>query len=179
MPYIPETPVQTPSSHSPESNPELRDATRRFWAAFALSLPMFALELATHLMDMHLPLAQQTSNWLELVLGTPVVFWAGWPFFVKALEAVRARSLSTFQLTAVRTGAAWVYSVLGTAFPSLFPVSMQSADGSVIVYFQAAAAVTLVVLLGQLLDQRAKTTTAAIRQRCTGTSESNPALCCC
>lgn len=179
MPYISETPVQTPSSHSPESNPELRDATRRFWAAFALSFPMFALELATHLMDMHLPLAQQTSNWLELVLGTPVVFWAGWPFFVKALEAVRARSLSTFQLTAVRTSAAWVYSVLGTTFPSLFPVSMQSADGSVIVYFQAAAAITLVVLLGQLLDQRAKTKTPATRQCCTGTGESNPTVCGC
>lgn len=179
MTYIPETPVQIPSSHSPESNPELHDVKRRFWAAFALSLPMFALELATHLMDMHLPFAQQTSNWLELMLGTPVVFWAGWPFFVKALEAVKARSVSMFQLTAARTGAAWVYSVLGTAFPSLFPVSLQSADGSVIVYFQAAAAVTLLVLLGQLLDQRAKTKTAATRQCCTGTGESNLALCCC
>jgi Cu+-exporting ATPase len=171
--------VQTPSSPSPESNPELRDVTRRFWAALALSFPMFAIEFATHLMDMHLPLAQQTSNWLELTLGTPVVFWAGWPFFVKAIEAVKARSVSMFQLTAVRTGAAWIYSVLGTAFPSLFPASLRAADGSVIVCFHAAAVITLLVLLGQLLDQRAKAKKAATGQSCARTGDSNRAVCCC
>jgi Cu+-exporting ATPase len=170
--------VQTPSFPSPESNPELRDVTRRFWAAFALSIPMFAIELATHLMDMHLPLAAQTSNWLELMLGTPVVFWAGWPFFVKAIEAVKARSVSTFQLTAARTGAAWIYSVVGTAFPSLFPASLRAADGSAIVCFQAAAAITLVVLLGQMLDQRAKAKAPSSGSCCTRPSASNRALCC-
>lgn len=141
--------------------------TRRFWAAFVLSVPLFAIELAPHFMDIHLPLAAQMSNWLELMLGTPVVFWAGWPFFVKAIDAVKAKSVSTFQLTAARTGAAWLYSVVGTAFPSLVPASLRAADGSAIVCFEAAAAITVLVLLGQMLDQRAKAKKRADGECCT------------
>ena len=112
-------------------SPELRDMTRRFWIGTALTVPVFALEMGGHLTNLNHLLGQQLSNWIQLVLGTPVVLWAGWPFFVRALASVKNRSLNMFTLIALGTGAAWLYSVVGTVAPQLFPAELRMADGAV------------------------------------------------
>ncbi|VVE02997.1 copper-translocating P-type ATPase [Pandoraea horticolens] len=145
-------------------SPELRDMTRRFWIGTALTLPVFALEMGGHLFNIHHFIAQQTSNWVQLLLGTPVVLWAGWPFFTRAVASVRNRSLNMFTLIALGTGAAWLYSIVGTLAPGLFPAALRSEDGAVAVYFEAAAVITALVLLGQVLELRAREKTSdAIR----------------
>jgi Cu+-exporting ATPase len=141
-------------------SPELRDMTRRFWIGAALTVPVFALEMGGHLFDLHHFIAQQTSNWVQLLLGTPVVLWAGWPFFVRALASVRNRSLNMFSLIALGTGAAWLYSIVGTVTPGLFPADLRLADGAVPIYFEAAAVITVLVLLGQVLELRAREKTS-------------------
>jgi len=141
-------------------SPELRDMTRRFWIGAALTVPVFALEMGGHLFDLHHFIAQQTSNWIQLLLGTPVVLWAGWPFFVRALASVRNRSLNMFSLIALGTGAAWLYSIVGTVAPWLFPADLRLADGAVPIYFEAAAVITVLVLLGQVLELRAREKTS-------------------
>src|SRR5206468_10840554 len=105
-------------------SPELRDMTRRFWIGLALTVPVFGLEMGGHLFDIHHLIGQQTSNWIQFLLGTPVVLWAGWPFFVRAAASVRTRSPNMFSLIALGTGAAWLYSVAGTVAPNLFPVPL-------------------------------------------------------
>jgi P-type Cu+ transporter len=145
-------------------SPELADMTRRFWIGLALALPVFALEMGGHLGNLQAWLAQQVSNWIQLVLATPVVLWAGWPFFERAWTSLKTRNLNMFTLIAMGTGVAWLFSVVGTVWPSLFPASMRGHDGSVAVYFEAAAVITVLVLLGQVLELRAREqTSGAIR----------------
>jgi Cu+-exporting ATPase len=145
-------------------NPELADMTRRFWIGLALALPVFALEMGGHLTGLHQSLGQQTSNWIQLLLATPVVLWAGWPFFERGWASLQTRNLNMFTLIAMGTGIAWIYSVVGTLSPSLFPASMRGADGAVAIYFEAAAVITVLVLLGQVLELRAREqTSGAIR----------------
>lgn len=141
-------------------SPELRDMTRRFWIGTALSVPVFALEMGGHLANLNHLLGQQLSNWIQLLLGTPVVLWAGWPFFVRAVASVKNRSLNMFSLIALGTGAAWLYSIVGTVAPQLFPAELRLADGAVQIYFEAAAVITVLVLLGQVLELRAREKTS-------------------
>ncbi len=145
-------------------SPELRDMTRRFWIGLALALPVVVLEMGGHLVGLSHRVGQQTSNWLQLLLATPVVLWAGWPFFVRGWASVVNRSLNMFSLIALGTGVAWVYSVLGTVAPRLFPQEFRIADGAVAIYFEAAAVIVVLVLLGQVLELRAREkTSGAIR----------------
>jgi Cu+-exporting ATPase len=145
-------------------SPELRDMTRRFWVGLALTVPVFALEMGAHLMGIHHLIGQQTSNWIQLLFGTPVVLWAGWPFFVRAWASVKNRSLNMFSLIALGTGVAWVYSIAGTVVPQVSPAEFRGADGAVAIYFEAAAVITVLVLLGQVLELRAREkTSGAIR----------------
>ena len=147
-----------------QPNAELADMTRRFWIGLALTLPVFALEMGGHLTVLQRWLGQQTSNWLQLFLATPVVLWVGWPFFERAWASLKTRNLNMFTLIAMGTGLAWVYSVIGTLWPGLFPPSMRGHGGSVAIYFEAAAVITVLVLLGQVLELRAREqTSGAIR----------------
>jgi Cu+-exporting ATPase len=139
---------------------ELRDMTSRFWIGLALTLPVFVLEMGGHLTNLNHLLGQQLSNWIQLLLGTPVVLWAGWPFFVRAVASVKNRSLNMFSLIALGTGAAWLYSIVGTVAPQLFPANLRLADGAVAIYFEAAAVITVLVLLGQVLELRAREKTS-------------------
>ena len=145
-------------------NPELADMTRRFWIGLALTLPVFALEMGGHLTGLHQWLGQQKSNWIQLFLATPVVLWAGWPFFERGWASLKTRNLNMFTLIAMGTGVAWIYSIVGTLLPGAFPATMRGHDGSVAVYFEAAAVITVLVLLGQVLELRAREqTSGAIR----------------
>ena len=145
-------------------SPELRDMTRRFWIGLVLTLPVFILEMGGHLVDLGHLVAPQTSNWIQLVFATPVVLWAGWPFFVRAWASVRNRSLNMFSLVALGAGAAWLYSTAGTIAPGIFPDTARGPDGAVPIYFEAAAVITVLVLLGQVLELRAREkTSGAIR----------------
>lgn len=140
-------------------SPELRDMTRRFWIGLVLTAPVFVLEMGGHLLGWHL-LPGQASNWVQLLLATPVVLWAGGPFFVRAVASVKNRSLNMFTLIALGTGAAWLYSIVGTLAPALFPGDLRGHDGSIAVYFEAAAVITVLVLLGQVLELRAREKTS-------------------
>ncbi|MBU1316447.1 MAG: copper-translocating P-type ATPase [Alphaproteobacteria bacterium] len=145
-------------------SPELTDMSRRFWIGLVLSIPVLALEMGGHLTDLHMMLGPQTSNWLQMVLATPVVLWAGWPFFKRGWQSLVTRHLNMFTLIAMGTGAAWIYSVVATLAPGTFPDTFRSAEGSVAVYFEAAAVITVLVLLGQVLELRAREQTGgAIR----------------
>ncbi len=145
-------------------NPELADMTRRFWIGLALALPVFLLEMGGHLTGLHQWTGQKASNWVQLFLATPVVLWAGWPFFERGWASLKTRNLNMFTLIAMGTGVAWIYSIIGTVLPGSFPPSMRSHDGSVAVYFEAAAVITVLVLLGQVLELRAREkTSGAIR----------------
>ncbi len=145
-------------------NAELADMTRRFWLGTALTVPVVALEMGAHLTNLHLIIGGLLNNWLQLVLATPVVLWAGWPFFVRGWQSLINRSLNMFTLIAMGTGIAWAYSVIATLFPQIFPAAFRGMDGAVAVYFEAAAAITVLVLLGQVLELRAReTTSGAIR----------------
>ena len=141
-------------------SPELRDMTRRLWIGTVLTLPVFALEMGGHLFNLHHLIGQQASNWVQLLLGSPVVLWAGWPFFTRAVASVKNRSLNMFSLIALGTGAAWLYSIVGTLVPNAFPTALRGDDGAVAVYFEAAAVITVLVLLGQVLELRAREKTS-------------------
>jgi Cu+-exporting ATPase len=136
-------------------NPELVDMTRRFWIGLVLALPVAALEMGQHAFGLHV-LEQQTSNWVQFALATPVVLWAGWPFFVRGWHSVVSRNLNMFTLIAMGTGIAWVYSVIATLAPGIFPDAFRDHHGAVAVYFEAAAVITVLVLLGQMLELRAR-----------------------
>ncbi len=143
---------------------EYRDMQRRFWVGLVLSLPVLALEMGGHLTNLHMLLGPQTSNWLQMGLATPVVLWAGWPFFQRGWQSLVTRHLNMFTLIAMGTGVAWIYSVVATVFPDVFPGTFRSGEGSVAVYFEAAAVITVLVLLGQVLELRAREQTGgAIR----------------
>jgi Cu+-exporting ATPase len=141
-------------------NHELIDMTRRFWIGLALAIPVFVLEMGGHLTGLTMMLGRQNSNWLQLALATPVVLWAGWPFFVRGWQSLMTRNLNMFTLIAIGTGIAWLYSIIATVFPGIFPSTFRDADGSVAVYFEAAAVITVLVLLGQVLELRARDRTS-------------------
>lgn len=141
-------------------SPELRDMRRRLWIGAVLTAPVFALEMGGHVFNIHHLIAQQSSNWVQLLLATPVVLWAGWPFFARGAASIKHRSLNMFTLIALGTGAAWLYSIVATLMPQLFPPVLRSDDGAVAVYFEAAAVITVLVLLGQVLELRAREKTS-------------------
>jgi Cu+-exporting ATPase len=147
-------------------NHELTDMTRRFWVGFALALPVFILEMGSHVpaLDMQRFVSPQVSTWMQFALSTPVVLGAGWPFFQRAWESIVHRGLNMFSLIALGTGSAYVYSLFATFAPDLFPAGFRGAGGVVAVYFEAAAVITVLVLLGQVLELRAREQTGgAIR----------------
>ena len=145
-------------------NPELADFTRRFWVGLALTVPVFILEMGGHLFNIDHLVAPQISNWIQFLLATPVVLWAGWPFFDRGWRSIVNRSLNMFTLVAMGTGVAWTYSVIATVAPGLFPPAFRAMNGAVAVYFEAAAVIVVLVLLGQLLELRAREATGgAIR----------------
>jgi Cu+-exporting ATPase len=148
-----------------EDNSELRDMTRRFWVATVLTVPLLVLAMGP-MVGLSVPgwLAHGGKNWLELALATPVVLWAGWPFFVRAWQALLHRTANMFTLIALGTGAAWVFSVVATVAPDLFPAGFRDGHGAIPVYFEAAAVIVTLVLLGQVLELRARRQTgSAIR----------------
>ncbi len=147
-------------------NHELADMSRRFWIGLVLTLPVFILEMGGHIPALGLDnlVPPRSSNWIQFALSTPVVLWAGWPFFARAWASVVHRSLNMFSLIALGTGAAYVYSVFATFAPGMFPAGFREMGGTVAVYFEAAAVITVLVLLGQVLELRAREQTGgAIR----------------
>nr|WP_244431892.1 heavy metal translocating P-type ATPase [Rhodopseudomonas sp. B29] len=140
-------------------NPELVDMTRRFWIGLVLALPAVVLEMGGHLVGGHGLIDPVLSNWIQLATATPVVLWAGWPFFVRGWQSVVTRNLNMFTLVAMGTGVAYVYSLVATLAPQLFPPAFRS-HGTVPVYFEAAAVITVLVLLGQVLELRAREATS-------------------
>ena len=141
-------------------SPELRDMTRRFWFGVALSVPVVLLGMGRDLIQpLHDAVSASASAWLQLALATPVVWWAGWPFFVRGWASVRTMKLNMFTLIAMGTGVAWLFSVVATVAPGIFPDSFRE-DGAVDVYFEAAAVITTLVLLGQVLELRAREQTS-------------------
>ncbi|WP_407177723.1 heavy metal translocating P-type ATPase [Bradyrhizobium sp. STM 3562] len=141
-------------------NPELIDMTRRFWIGLALSAPVVVLEMGGHLVGGHSLIDQTLSNWIQFVLATPVVLWAGWPFFVRGWQSIVTRNLNMFTLIAMGTGVAYLYSLAGTLAPQIFPATFRGHDGAVAVYFEAASVITVLVLLGQVLELRAREATS-------------------
>ena len=141
-------------------NPELIDMTRRFWVSAAFSLPLVILALAMELFSVHV----NQSNWIGLGLATPVVLWGGWPFFERFWVSLKTRNLNMFTLIGLGVGVAYGYSLVATMIPTIFPRSLRTMDGLVPVYFEAAAVITTLVLLGQVLELRARYATGkAIR----------------
>jgi Cu+-exporting ATPase len=142
-------------------SPELADMTRRMWIGLVLTLPVFVLEMGGHLFPrLHDLVPMHLSIWVQLILATPVVLWAGWPFFERGWSSVRTGNLNMFTLIAMGTGVAWIYSMVAALMPSVFPAAFRAADGSVAVYFEAAAVITVLVLLGQVLELRARERTS-------------------
>jgi Cu+-exporting ATPase len=147
-----------------EPNLELIDMRRRLWVGVALGVPVVVLEMGEHFAGLGRIIPPGIANWLQFLIATPVVLWAGWPFFQRGWASVVSRNLNMFTLIALGTGVAWIYSVVATAVPSLFPQAYRMDDGSVAVYFEAAAVITVLVLLGQVLELRARERTGgAIR----------------
>jgi Cu+-exporting ATPase len=149
-----------------EDNSELKAMTWRFWIGAALALPVFVIAMLLDMAPALLPAAVSTQSWywLEFILATPVVLWGGWPFFVRAVQSVKTLNLNMFTLIGLGVSVAWLYSVIALLLPAIFPASMQHADGTVAVYFEAAAVITVLVLLGQVLELRARSqTNAAIK----------------
>ena len=153
--------IKQPHNQAEKENSELHDMTRRFWLGLLLAFPVLVLEMGSHLFpDLRNTVPPQYNTWLQLLLASPVVLWCGWPFFARAGMSLRNRSLNMFTLVAMGTGVAWVYSVIATVFPSWFPASFRNMDGLVAVYFEAAAVITVLVLLGQVLELRAREQTS-------------------
>jgi len=147
-------------------NSELKDMSRRFWIGAVLALPVFVIAMLLDMAPALLPKAVSTQSWywLEFALATPVVLWGGWPFFVRAVQSVKTMNLNMFTLIGLGVSVAWLYSVVALLLPAIFPTSMQHTDGTVAVYFEAAAVITVLVLLGQVLELKARSqTNAAIK----------------
>ncbi|HEU5482050.1 MAG TPA: copper-translocating P-type ATPase, partial [Sphingomicrobium sp.] len=144
-------------------NPELTDMSRRFWVSAALTLPLVVLAMGTELFGWNL-MPMRTSVWFQLALATPVVLWGGWPFFDRFWASLKTRNLNMFTLIGLGVGAAYGYSLVATLAPDIFPDSLRTMGGHVPVYFEAAAVITTLVLLGQVLELRARSETGkAIR----------------
>jgi Cu+-exporting ATPase len=150
-------------SASDEASPELTDMTRRFWISVALALPLILIEMSDMIPGQPAArlMSASTRTWLELVLATPVVMWAGAPLFARGWQSLVSRNLNMFTLIAMGIGVAYAYSLFAALFPNLFPDSFRMADGTVPVYFEAAAAITALVLLGQVLELRARSNTSS------------------
>ena len=146
-------------SAEPEENPELRDMTRRFWIGLGLTLPLLVLTMSVDLVELRL-LPPGISRWVELALASPVVLWCGWPFFERGWRSLVNRSLNMFTLIALGTGAAYLYSVVAAVLPDLFPAGFRGPSGEVGLYFEAAATITVLVLLGQVLELKARDRTS-------------------
>ncbi len=146
-------------------NPELVDFTRRFWIGAVLTLPILLLAMGPHLgLPLRVWLGEAAASWTELILATPVVLWAGWPFFQRGWKSILNRSLNMFTLIAMGVGAAYAFSLVATIIPQAFPVGFRDAGGHVGVYYEAAAVIIVLVLLGQILELRARERTGgAIR----------------
>src|SRR6267154_1311365 len=147
-----------------EKNPELVDMTRRFWICTALTIPLLLIamsDLMPFLSPFMRSASQRTWQWLEWILATPVVLWGGWPFLVRGWRSVITRNLNMFTLIGLGVSVAYVFSVVGTLFPGIFPASFRGMNGEVAVYFEAAAAITTLVLLGQVMELRARSQTGA------------------
>jgi len=158
-----------------EANPELADMRRRFWVSAILALPVFVLAMVADLAPAWLPAAVSPAavQWIQFVLATPVVLWGGWPFFVRGWQSVVTWNLNMFTLIGLGVAVAWGYSVVALLVPSVFPPVMRHAGGTVPVYFEAAAVITVLVLLGQVLELRAWNAPASTpwpRQSCAGRS---------
>lgn len=154
-------PKTVSAGDSEEENHELRDMTRRFWIGGALTLPVFVLAMA-HLMPAFAHIANGTaSRWVQFLLSTPVVWWAGWPFFVRGARSIRNGHWNMFTLIALGVGSAWFYSAVAFFLPDAFPPAMRSHGGMVDVYFEAAAVIIVLVLLGQVLELRARARTSS------------------
>ncbi len=154
------------TSSGEEKNPELSDMSRRFWVCTALALPVFFLAMIADMVPGWLPnwLSMHVVQWIECALATPVVVWGGWPFFVRGWQSVRTWNLNMFTLIALGVSVTWGYSMMALLFPGLFPPLMQMPGGLVAVYFEAAAMITTLVLLGQVLELRARSRTNAAIQ---------------
>ena len=146
-----------------EDNAELRDMTRRFWFSTALALPVFLLAMTSDLLPQAIPasISMHTLQWIEFALATPVVLWGGWPLFQRGWASLVNRHLNMFTLIALGVGAAWTYSMVALLLPGMFPPAMRSMGGTVPVYFEAAAVITALVLLGQGMELRARSQTSA------------------
>ena len=145
-------------------NPELADMTRRFWIGLVLAVPVFVLEMGAHLFGHAWPVEMGVSAWVQFALSTPVVLWSGWPFFERGARSLISRHLNMFTLIAMGVGVSWSYSVVAVLLPGLFPPALRDAHGAVPIYFEAAAVITVLVLLGQVLELRARErTSGAIR----------------
>ena len=157
-------PVAVSSDTGP--NPDLKDMSRRFWAGLVLALPVFLLEMGSHIprLGLHAVIPASLSHWIQFALSTPVVVWAGLPFFQRGWASLVHRSLNMFSLIALGTGTAYLYSLIALLRPGLFPAGFRDMDGAVPVYFEAASVITVLVLLGQVLELRAREQTGgAIR----------------
>jgi P-type Cu+ transporter len=151
-----------PEAGGADDGGELRDMSRRFWISTALTLPVFVIEMGSHFGLLHLPAL--ASSVTQFVLATPVVLWGGWPFFVRGARSLVTRNLNMFTLIAMGTGVAYLYSVVAAFSPGLFPAAFRDHHGGVALYFEAAAVITVLVLLGQVLELRARASTSgAIR----------------
>jgi P-type Cu+ transporter len=151
-----------PEAGGTDDGGERADMTRRFWISLALAIPVVAIEMGGHLGLVHL--AGTLSNLVQFALATPVVLWGGWPFFVRGAQSLRSRHLNMFTLIAMGTGIAYGYSVVGLAAPNLFPAAFRDPHGGIALYFEAAAVITVLVLLGQVLELQARASTSdAIR----------------
>ena len=148
----------------PATNPELADFSRRFWIGVGLTIPVFVLAMGGHVMDLEAVVPGEVSNWIQFVMATPVVLWCGWPFFQRGWTSLRTRHLNMFTLVAMGVGVAWIFSVVAVLAPDLFPPDLHQMHASAPVYFEAAAVITVLVLLGQILELRAREqTSGAIR----------------
>ena len=144
-----------------EENPELVEMTRRFWISVVLAVPLLILTMGTHISGVSLEalVSGSARSWVELVLATPIVLWGGWPFFVRGWRSIITRNLNMFTLIALGVGVAYLYSLVAALAPGIFPVSFRSADGTIGLYFEAAGVIVTLVLLGQVLELRARSRT--------------------
>ncbi|HED33637.1 MAG TPA: heavy metal translocating P-type ATPase [Gammaproteobacteria bacterium] len=149
-----------------EDNTELNDMSRRLWVSSILAIPVFILAMVADLMPGWLPdgLSMPAVQWIEFFLATPVVLWGGWPFYERAVQSIKSWNLNMFTLIGLGVSVAWVFSIVAMLLPEIFPASMLSAEGTVHVYFEAAAVITALVLLGQVLELRARSRTNAAIQ---------------
>jgi len=147
-----------------EKNPELINMTRRFWLGLILTIPLILIAMRSYVPGLSLIdrlLSHELLKWVEIILATPVVLWAGWPFFMRGWQSIRNRKLNMFTLIALGVGVAYVYSIVAALLPGIFPLSFRKESGEVGVYFEAAAVIVILVLLGQVLELKARSKTGA------------------